>query len=89
MDFEWDRNKAGDNLDKHGVDFADAVSVFDDFNTITLDDLTQQEKRFISIGIDCFSRLLVVIYTWRGDTIRIISARKATKKEHQQYGEGL
>ena len=89
MNFEWDRSKAKKNLAKHSVDFADAVSVFDDLNALTLEDHTQQEKRFISIGIDNFSRLLVVIFTWRSDAIRIISARKATKKEQKQYGEVL
>ncbi|MEW6079257.1 MAG: BrnT family toxin [Thermodesulfobacteriota bacterium] len=89
MDYEWDARKAQHNLKKHGVDFADAVSVFDDLNTITIEDACEQEQRFVSIGIDCFARILVVVYTWRGDTIRIISARKATRKEQKHYEVGL
>ena len=64
MDFEWDHKKAESNLNKHGVDFADAVSIFDDLNAITLGDEHEQERRFVSIGLDCFARILVVVYTW-------------------------
>jgi uncharacterized DUF497 family protein len=85
MDYEWDARKAQKNLEKHGVDFADAVSVFDDLNTITIEDTCEQEQRFVSIGMDCFAMILVVVYTWRGDNIRIISARKATRKEQKHY----
>lgn len=60
-------------------------SLFDDLNAITIEDVHEEEQRFISIGIDCFTRILVVIYTWRGETIRIISARKATKREQKNY----
>jgi len=89
MDFEWDYKKAESNLQKHGIDFADAVSIFDDLNAITLEDTHEEEQRFISIGIDCFARILVVVYTWRSETIRIISARKATKKEQKHYKVGI
>ncbi|MDY0222768.1 MAG: BrnT family toxin [Desulfobacterium sp.] len=89
MGFQWDETKASSNLGKHGIDFADAVGVFDDLNAITVNDPNPNEQRFVTIGIDCFGRLLVVAYTWRGDTIRIISARKAIKKERKQYGVGL
>jgi uncharacterized protein len=89
MNFEWDHKKAERNLKKHRVDFADAVSIFDDLNAITLEDLHEQEPRFISIALDCFARVLVVVYTWRGDIIRIISARKATKREQRQYEVGI
>ena len=89
MDLEWDQKKAESNLKKHGVDFADAVSIFDDLNAITLEDSHEQEQRFISIGLDCFASILVVVYTCRGDTIRIISARKATKREQKQYEVGI
>ena len=77
------------NLKKHGIDFADAVSIFDDLNAITLEDENEQEPRFIAIGLDCFARVLVVVFTWRMDVIRIISARKATKREERQYEVGL
>ena len=89
MDFEWDHKKAESNLKKHGVDFADAVSIFDDLNAITIEETHEQEQRFVSIGIDCFARMLVVVYTWRGEIIRIISARKATKREQKYYEVGL
>ena len=81
MSFEWDRNKATINLDKHDVDFADAATVFDDSNAVTIDDPDHNEERVITIGMDSYGRILVVVYTWRGDVIRIISARKATKHE--------
>ena len=85
MNFAWDHMKAESNLKKHNIDFADAVSIFDDLNAITIEDVYDEEQRFISIGIDCFARILVVVYTWRGETIRIISARKATKREQKNY----
>jgi uncharacterized protein len=73
-------------LKKHGIDFADAVSVLEDYNAITIDDPAHgTEKRFLSIGMDAYGRLLVVVYTWRADVIRLISARKATKNERKQY----
>ena len=85
MSFEWDRNKATRNLKKHSIDFADAVTVFDDFNTVTANDPDHDEERFATIGMDSYGRTLVVVYTWRGDVIRLISARKATKHERKQY----
>ncbi len=88
MDFEWDARKAESNLKKHGIDFADAVFVLEDPNAITIDDENEQEQRFVSIGIDCFARVLVVVYTWRRNNVRIISARKATGKERRQYEVG-
>lgn len=87
MGFEWDPKKADINLKKHGIDFADAVTVLDDYNAVTIDDPDHEEERFITIGMDAFGRILVVVYTWRGDDIRIISARKATKHECKQYEE--
>jgi len=85
MSFEWDQNKATRNLKKHRIDFADAVTVFDDFNTGTLNDLGHDKERFITIGMNAYGRILVVVYTWRGDYIRLISARKATKHERKQH----
>ena len=87
MGYEWDPNKAITNIEKHGIDFADAVTVFNDRNAVTIDDPDDEEQRFITIAMDAFGRILVVVYTWRGDTIRRISARKATKKERKQYEE--
>ena len=85
MSYEWDPNKAIANIEKHGIDFADAVTVFDDLNAVTIDDPDYEEQRFITIAMDAFGRVLLVVYTWRGDIIRLISARKATKNERKQY----
>jgi len=87
MSYEWDPSKAIANIEKHGIDFADAVTVFDDFSAVTIDDPDYDEQRFITIAEDAFGRILVVAYTWRGDNIRIISARKATKRERKHYEE--
>ncbi|MEA2344892.1 MAG: uncharacterized protein QOF63_3061 [Thermoanaerobaculia bacterium] len=84
--FEWDEVKARANYRKHSVHFADAVSVFEDDAAITIpDDDSDEEERFITIGRDVFARLLVVIYTWRGANIRLISARKANRRETKGY----
>ncbi|MEH2027236.1 BrnT family toxin [Nostoc sp.] len=88
MAYQWDRDKAAANFRKHGVDFADAVTVFSNDLAITIRDEPFDEDRFITIGIDAFSRVLVVVYTWRDDEIRLISARKATRYELKQYEEG-
>jgi len=85
MEIEWDRKKAVSNLKKHGIDFADAVAVLEDERAITISDDYPDEERFITIGTDAFSRILVVVYTWREARIRIISARKATANETRQY----
>ena len=79
MDYEWDETKAQKNRRDHGIDFADAATVFEDDLALTaLDDAS----------MDAMGRLLVVVYTWRGDRIRIISARKATKSERRHYEMG-
>lgn len=85
MGYEWDPRKARSNLGKHGIDFADAVMVFEDDAAITVDDDSSDEERFVTMGADQLGRVLVVVYTWRGDRIRIISARKATEPERKQY----
>lgn len=86
MNYEWDADKAAANRSKHGVSFADAVAVFSDELALTIADEFAAEERFVTIGSDAFGRLLVVVYTWRGsDTIRLISARKATRAERTQY----
>lgn len=87
MVFEWDRRKAEINLKKHAVDFADAVVVFSDDLAITLQDDSIDEERFVTVGIDALGRVLVVAYTWRGGRIRLISARRATRRERGQYEE--
>jgi uncharacterized DUF497 family protein len=85
MSYEWDPNKAKSNHKKHGVKFADAVGVFEDENAITIQDDHEREDRFITIGRDFLSRILVVVYTFRDIVIRIISARKATARERKMY----
>ncbi|MGB6338187.1 MAG: BrnT family toxin [Candidatus Aminicenantaceae bacterium] len=85
MEIEWDSKKAISNLKKHGVDFADAVTVLVDERAITISEDYPDEERFITIGMDSFNQILVVVYTWRETRIRIISARKATAKEIKQY----
>ena len=76
MNYEWDPEKDKSNIKKHRVRFADAASVFQDNFAITIDDDNQEEQRFVTLGMDAFGRVLVVIYTWRDDNIRIISAKK-------------
>lgn len=87
--YEWDQAKAKVNEIKHGAAFADTFAVFEDPNALTLDQVTEGEQRHVSIGIDGFGRVLVVAYTWRGEKIRIISARKATRSEVRQYESEL
>lgn len=87
MRYQWDQNKAITNFRKHGIDFADAVFVFSDPWAITISDDRFYEERFITIGIDAFGRVLVVVYTLREEEIRVISARKATKQEKHKYEE--
>jgi len=86
MKIQWDPSKRRANLRKHGVDFSDAVGVLEDTTAITVEDTGHEEQRFKTLGIDYLGRLLVVAYSYSGaDTIRIISARKTTKRERQQY----
>lgn len=87
MSYQWDYKKAATNLEKHGIDFADAVSVFSDDLSITICDDRFDEERFITIGMDAFGRVLVVVYTCRGNEMRLISARRATRSELTQYEE--
>jgi uncharacterized DUF497 family protein len=85
MKYEWDPAKAKTNLHKHGVEFADAVTVFADPLAATRDDDDPDEERFVTLGLDASGQLLVVVYTWRGSDIRIVSARKATRRERREY----
>ena len=86
--FEWDPQKARANWLKHDVSFSDAVAALEDEQALTIEDDHPHEQRFITLGCDAFGRLLVVVYTYRSDTIRIISARKATPGEMKVYQEG-
>lgn len=72
MTYQWDGDKAAANLRKHSIDFADAVSVFADDLAITIPDERFDEERSITVGMDAFGRVFVVVYTWRGDEMRVI-----------------
>ena len=85
MEIEWDSKKAISNLKKHGINFADAVAVLEDERAITISEDYPDEERFITIGLDSLSRILIVVYTYRESRIRIISARKAAFNEINQY----
>jgi uncharacterized DUF497 family protein len=85
MNYDWDRGKAAANRLKHGVDFADAVAVFSDAMALTLEELSAEEQRFVTLGMNAMDQLLVVVYTWREDRIRVISARKAEPHERKAY----
>lgn len=87
IEFEWDERKAQSNLQKHGVDFNEAVTVFDDPFAKYFDDYFHSlgEERFIVIGYSQYNTLLVVNFTNRNQSVRIISSRKATKKEKKFY----
>ena len=78
MDYHWDPKKAEINYKKHGVDFADAVGIFED-------EIAEGELRFVTIGVDSLGHIIVVVYTYRGEGVRLISARPATKAERNVY----
>src|SRR6516162_1586612 len=89
LEFEWDEDKAKGNLKKHGVSFEEASSIFGDPLALTIPDPlhSEEEDRFVTLGESHRRRLLVVISTDRGDDIRIISARVATRRERKDYEE--
>jgi uncharacterized protein len=86
VDLEWDQRKADRNLRKHDVDFADAGTVLHDHRAITIPD-EESGDRFVTVGLDALGRVLVVVYTWRAERARIISARRATPGERRRYEE--
>ena len=90
MDFEWDDEKAARNLAKHGVSFHEAATVFGDPLSITYYDPnhSENEDRYLTIGHTSTGQVHIVSHTDRGDRIRIISARRATRKERKSYEEG-
>ena len=89
MEFEWDQGKAEGNRRKHGVDFADAVGVFEDPYALSRPDPFPAEERVATLGRDLLDRLIVVVWTWRREKIRIISARRATPRERRRYAEDI
>ena len=88
--FEWDTQKAKENLRKHTISFDEALTVLSDPFSITIPDPDHSidEQRYIDIGVSSKHRVLVVVYTERGNKIRLISCRKATAAERRRYEEG-
>lgn len=84
--FEWDENKRKINLEKHGIDFIDVISIFDDPDRIELEDNKKAETRFQTIGM-VHDIVLFLVYTQRGRKKRIISVRRASKNERKAYYE--
>ena len=87
---EWDEEKAAGNLEKHGISFADAATVFDDSLYVDFydPDHSSNEHRYLIIGMSQEGRLLIVSYTERADVVRLISAREVTSAERKAYEEG-
>lgn len=87
MLFKWDPQKSKINIEKHGINFDEASTVFKDTLSLTIEDPlhSYDEERLVIIGMSFKNRLLIVVHTEREKTIRIISARKATKKERKYY----
>ncbi len=85
--FEWDDAKAEQNIARHGVPFEEAATVFGDPLSLTIADPLHShgEERFVTVGLSAGNRLLVVIHPERGASIRIISARAATRRESRDY----
>jgi uncharacterized protein len=90
VEFEWDPNKAAENLKMHRVAFPEATTVFADLLEVTIPDPdhSEREARFLSLGMSTANRLLVVGYTGREGKIRIIHARVAAPKERRAYESG-
>ncbi len=90
LDFEWDREKAEANVSKHGISFEEALSAFADLLSVTISDPdhSQAEQRYLLLGLSHQGRLLVVSHTERSEAIRIISARRASRREKRMYEEG-
>ena len=89
MQFEWNDDKAASNLSKHGVSLEEAKTVFDDPLYVDFydPDHSENENRYLIVGESDRGRLLIVSYTERGNTIRLISAREVTRNERKAYEE--
>ena len=90
MEFEWDPEKAQNNLTKHGVSFDEAATVLGDPLAITIDDPdhSQNEQRFLTTGLSKRQRLIILAHADRGGRVRIITAREAAPAERNQYESG-
>ena len=88
--FEWDSRKARQNLRKHGIDFDEATTVFADILSVTIPDPdhSEDDERWVTMGLSNRHRLLVVVHTEEEETIRIISVRAADRLERRKYEEG-
>jgi hypothetical protein len=90
MRITWDPNKAEINFKKHKIRFSDAeVALFDPFAMTLEEHLVATERRFVTVGSDAVGRIIAIVYSYRADTIRLISARKATPTERKQYEKGI
>lgn len=91
LTFEWDLRKARSNLAKHGVGFDEATTIFGDPFSLTIPDPehSSAEERYITMGTAFNAKLIVVVHTDRGDNIRIISARRASRRERKCYEENI
>jgi len=84
MIFEWDEGKRNANLVRHGIDFPDAALLFDGRPVITVPSPFEDEERFLTVGV-LDRRFMTAVWTWRGDAIRIISARRSRDDEKKRY----
>jgi len=86
----WDPKKAETNFKKHAIRLSDTEMVLYDSFAITIEEqIVANELRYVTVGTDAVGRILAVVYSYRSDTIRLISARKATRKERIPYEEGI
>ena len=90
MSFQWDEQKARANLEKHGISFEEAATVFGDSLYVDFydPDHSSKEQRYIILGVSTEGRLLMVSYTQRGEVVRLISSREVTSAERKAYEEG-
>jgi hypothetical protein len=90
MKVVWDPVKAKINFEKHGVRLSDAeVALFDPFALTREDERSESEQRFVTIGTDAAGKIVVVAFTPRSESLRVISSRKTTKKERTNYEKGI
>lgn len=90
MSVEWDPVKAESNRRKHGISFSDAELVLrDPYGVSVEDDSAEGEDRYVVVGTDALGDITAVCFTYRGEAVRIISARPATRQERRQYEEGI
>jgi hypothetical protein len=87
LTFEWDPGKARSNITKHGITFEEASTAFADSSSLTIPDPehSHSEERYVTMGMALTGKLLVVVHTDRGDNIRLISARRASRRERRNY----